>query len=443
MYAAEGVTEREPSCQSYSDASRLPLASLVHGPCSVSLPADTPLSPDRAARRMPDPNADALETLVLPLLRRQAGDLAERWTAQARRTQLLSDAVGQEAGQATEAHDLVETLIECLAIGNDGADHTIGRGMRFGAAAFARGVSVHHVLKALDLLMAMTLFAMESAFSQIEENTATTAADGVRLARRLQRRSALLSLAATRGYMLAYSDALRDRFRHLRHDLRNPLGTIKSVLALMDDDSVPLEARVNPSFRAMATRNARSLEELIAERLGDVAALLPSVAGQDVSIRTIACTVRRELRAEAERRGVTVAVEEDGPHGRLDASGLELLLREVLQAVLQECEPGEQLHIDFDRTAGQATVIISRESERSPLREDAFDRLRALAKQIGATVTAGERTLVSIPFRAPETESSAERVRSVPGSSGELGDGETRHDVRSAREGHHGQAGAH
>jgi signal transduction histidine kinase len=423
--------------------SNLPLASLVHGLRSVSLPADTPLSPDRTARRMPDPNADALEMRVLPLLRGQAGDLAERWTAQARRTQLLTETSDQGTGQVSEALGLVDALVASFANGDDGSDDTIGRGMRFGAAAFARGVSVHHVLKALDLLMAMTLFAMESALGQVEVSTGTTAADGVRLARRLQRRGALLSLAATRGYMLAYTDALRDRFRHLRHDLRNPLGTIKSVLALMDDDSVPLEARVNPSFRAMATRNARSLEELIAERLGDVAALLPSVAGQEVSIRTIACTGRRELRAEAERRGVTISVEEDGPHGRLDAPGLELLLREVLQATLQECEPGEQLHIDFDRTAAQATLMISRESGRLPLREEVFDRLRVLAKQIGAAVSAGERTLVSIPFRAPEAEVPAELVRSVPGSAGELGDGESRHDVRGAREGHHGQAGAH
>jgi signal transduction histidine kinase len=415
----------------------------VHGVRSVTLPADAPLSPNRAARHVPDPHADALEMLVLPLLRRQAGDLAERWTAQARRTQLLDDTEGQNPDQMSEAQSLVGALIASFANGEDGSDDTIGRGMRFGAAAFARGGSVHHVLKALDLLMAMTLFALESALGQIEGGTSTTAADGVRLARQLQRRGALLSLAAARGYMQAYSEALRDRFRHLRHDLRNPLGTIKSVLALMDDDSVPLEARVNPSFRAMATRNARSLEELIADRLGDVAALLPSVAGQEVSIRAIVCAVRRELRAESERRDVTISVEEDGPHGRLDAPGLELLLREVLQATLQECEPGEQLHIDFDRTAAQATVIISRESGRSPLGEDVFDRLRALAGQIGATVSAGERTLVSIPLRAAETAPTAERVRSMPGGSSELGDGEARHDVRSSREGHHGQAGAH
>jgi signal transduction histidine kinase len=429
--------------QPHAEHPDLPLASLVHGLRSVTLPADTPLSPDRAPRSTRDPHAEGLETLVLPLLRRQARDLAERWTAQARRAQLLDETGSQDSGLVSEAHGLVDALVASFANRDDGSDDTIGRGIRFGAAAFSRGVSVHHVLKALDLLMAMTLFAMESAFGQIEGSTGTTAADGVRLARRLQRRGALLSLAATRGYMQAYAEALRDRFRHLRHDLRNPLGTIKSVLALMDDESVPLEARVNPSFRAMATRNARSLEELIAERLGDVAVLLPSVAGQEVSIRAIACAVRRELRAEAEHRGVTISVEEDGPHGRLDAPGLEFLLREVLQATLQECASGEQLHIDFDRSVGQATLIISRESGRSPLREDVFDRLRALARPIGATVSAGERTLVSIPLRVPETEPSTERVRSVPGSSGELGDGEARHDVRGAREGHHGQAGAH
>ena len=285
---------------------------------------------------------------------------------------------------------------------------------------------------------------MESALSQIDSALATNAADGVRLSRRFQRRGTLLSLAATRGYMQAYADALRDRFRHLRHDLRNPLGTIKSVLALMEDDSVPLEARVNPTFRGMANRNARLLEELIADRLGDAVALLPTIAGQDVSVHAIACAVRRELRTEAERRGVTIVVEPGGPHGWLDAAGLDLLLREVLQATLQECEPGERLHVDFLEVAGRATLAISCESGRSALRAPrVLERLSALAGQIGASITVGERTMVSVPLRPGEMAPSTERERIVPHDSDELGDGEARHDVRGAREGHHGQAGAH
>jgi signal transduction histidine kinase len=414
----------------------------VHGPRTVSLPADTPLSTDRAERRTSDPRADALEMLVLPLLQEQAGDLATRWTNQARSALSINSADGQDAGQEwSEAHGLVEALIGSSANGGGGEDST-GQAIRFGTTAFARGVSVHHVLKALDLLMAMTLFAMESVLDELDETQDMNAADGVRLSRRLHRRGALLSLAATRGYMQAYTDTLRDGFRHLRHDLRNPLGTIRSVLALMDDDSVPLEARVNPNFRAMATRNAKSLEELITDRLGDTTALLPTVAGRDVSVRAIVCAVRRELRAEADRRRVTISVEEGGPHGWLDAAGLELLLHEVLHATLQECDPGEQLHVDFDRAPGHAAVTISRKSGRGPLRESVVARLSALARQIGATVAAGERMLVTIPLQARET-APTERERLVPRDTEELSDREARHDVGGAREGHHGQTRAY
>lgn len=378
------------------------------------------------------------------MLRQQAGSLAERWAARARTVLLLDQEEGEDVFPAGEAVGLVETMIADVT-GSDGiAEHIVGQGIRFGGTAFARGASLHHLLKTLDLLVAMTLFAVESALGQLTDGPVTTAADGVRLARRVHRRGALLALAATRGYMHGYSNSLRERFRHLRHDLRTPLGTIKSVLALMDDESVPLEARADPGFRAMATRNAKSLDELIGVRLGDMATLLPATMDQEVSIRTIVCAVRRELRPEAERRRVTISVEEGGPHGRVDATGLELLLRELLEATLQECEPGEQLRIAFDRSVGHAIVAIRREEGRSAIsRLDVLERMSTLAGQIGATISGGERMLVSIRLRSGDASSTAEQVRSVPQDTVELREGEARHDVRSAREGYHGQAGAH
>ena len=229
------------------------MASLVHRPPIVTLPSDAPLSTDRVEPRTSDlPPGDALHDLVLAILRPHAAELADRWTTQARSVLQLDQTDERKPGPVIDAEGLIDALIGGSNGGEGIPEDAIGHGLQFGANAFARDVSLHHVMKALDLLVAMTLYAMESALEQSGAPTAT-AADGVRLARRLQRRGALLSLAATRGYMQAYSDALRDRFRHLRHDLRNPLGTIKSVLALMDDDTVPLEARVNPSFRAMAT----------------------------------------------------------------------------------------------------------------------------------------------------------------------------------------------
>ena len=409
------------------------------------MPADDlRLSTDRAERRVSESRADAVEARILPLLRQQAGDLAERWAARSRSTLLLDQKDDGDALQLADSQGVVEALIADFASADNASEDLIGHGLRFGSTAFAHGVSIHHVLKALDLLMAMTLFAIESTLGQLEDAPATTAADGIRLSRRLQRRGALLALAATRGYMHAYVETLRDRFRHLRHDLRTPLGTIKSVLALMDDDSVPLEARGDPSFRAMATRNAKSLEDLIGVHLGDVVTLLPTAAGQDVSVRAIACAVRRELRAEAERRGVTVSVEQGGPHGRLDAVGLELLLCELLGAILQECEPGERLHIAFDRSLGHVIVMLSREPARPAVHDlPSLERLSTLAAQVGATITPGERIVVSIPLRPGEVSSTVERARSVPRDADELREGQQRHDVRSARESHHGQSGAH
>jgi signal transduction histidine kinase len=398
----------------------------------------------RAERRASDasPSSGVLPGLILPLLREQSTNLAERWTGQARVALLLEDIDGEVPHGSLNPKGLVDALIDGLADGDEPDEDPIGQGMHFGRAAFTRGVSLHHMLKALDLLMAMTLYAVESALDHVVLET--NASDGLRLSRRLQRQGALLSLAATQGYMQAYADALRDRFRHLRHDLRNPLGTIKSVLALMDDDSVPLDARVNPSFRAMATRNARSLEELIAERLSDAAALLPTVAGQSVSVRAIACAVRRELRAEAEKRGVVITVEQGGSHGHLDAAGLELLLRDALHSTLQESEAGEHIHVDFDQASGRASVVLSCESGRTLIRDTrVLERLSTLAGQVGATFTTGEAVRLSIQVRLGEGSPARERERSVPREPGDLGDGETGHDVRGAHESHHGQSGVH
>jgi signal transduction histidine kinase len=393
----------------------------------------------------------ALQSAVLSVVRERSADLAARWEAQVQTVALMSDARTRLADDGVGARRLVAALVGGLDLDDDESDEAIEHGLRFGADAFARGTSLHHTMKALDLLFAMTLYAVETAFEHVA--ISGSPADGVRLARQLQGRSALLSLAATRGYTQAYAEALRERFRHLRHDLRNPLGTIKSVLSLMNDESVPLDARADPRFQVMAKRNARSLEELIADRLSDAAALLPIVAGQDVSLRSIASTVRRELRGETERHGVTVLVGADAPYGRLDAPGLELLLRGALLAVLQECAEGDQLHLEFDDSvADRAIVIVSCESGRPPLEDAAaLARLTSLAHQIGASLSAGERLLVSVPMGTRDEDESLapgviERERPIPreatGAVESVG-GEPSNDVGGARQRHHGETGAH
>jgi signal transduction histidine kinase len=337
--------------------------------------------------------------------------------------------------------ELTNALLAAVAVDDKELEAAaVASGLRFGAEAFTRGASLHHAMKAVNLLCAMVMHAMAGAVDNGE--LGGNVADGVWLAQRLQMRAGLISLAMMRGYTQAQGDALRDRFKHLRHDLRNPLGTIKSVLALMDDESVPAEARATANFRAMAKRNARTLEEIIADRLGDAAVPLPAIADRDVAVRDVAQSVRRELESEAKRRGVAIIIDAADIRGRFDVAGLELLLQGVVDAILREAHAGEQLRVSVNETGENRVVIrLSKDSSR-PLvaRHDALDRLASLARRIGASATFGEPIVISLPMQGRARGAASLAELEVPGDAIGLGVAETSHNLRRSREDDHGQA---
>jgi signal transduction histidine kinase len=323
----------------------------------------------------------------------------------------------------------------------------VALGLTFGAEAFEAGTSLHHTLKGLDLLTAMGVYAVETAVRD-EPIGELTLADGVRLCRRFQQGSSLVTLAVVKGYSQAANSVMRDRFRHLRHDLRNPLGTIKSVLALMDDETIPADERSNPRFRAMAKRNARSLGELIGERLSDAEATLPAHVVQVVSLRTIACTVRRDLRAEAVARNTAILIAGTKIRVQVDAVSLELMLHELLVAALQESVEGDELNIGFDETVSDsATVYVRRTPDRPLISQDmALERLNALAIQMGGKLTRAVHVALSFPARcedaiAPTLQVSAEVPLAVEVDvTSRSGHGDVRHDVRGTGQREHGQS---
>lgn len=376
----------------------------------------------------------------------QAPDLAARWSIQSRKILLLdtprSDDRTEPAPDVDVALELTNALLAAFTLSDEQSEAAaVTAGLRFGVEAFSCGASLHHVVKSVHVLVAMVMSTAEEAATDNAASGAT-ASDGLWLAQRLQRRAGLLSLAAIRGFTQAQGEALRDRFRHLRHDLRNPLGTIKSVLALMDDDSVPAEARANANFRAMAKRNARSLEEMIADRLGDTTVPFTGQTDSDVFVQDVAESVRRELKSEAKRRGVTILVDSTDTRGRFDVSGLELLLQAVLEAALRESHAGEHLHLSFNETGeGRVAACVSHESRHAPIeRRDVLERLAALARRLGVSVTFGDPIAISLPVHRGNRNSQVVTERTVPGETVGLSVAETSHNLRSSREDDHGQA---
>ena len=221
----------------------------------------------------------AFAALVLEVLMRRSAELQRQW---ADRAQLATLCVG----------DPTEDTVT-VPVGGDGAGHFVRTvlaaavaaarhiqeqnsltqfGRTIGAEAHHQAMSLHALLKELDLLSILVLGGAEAVAR--EELTHGTSYDGLRVARCLTEVTSRLRLAAVIGYTEAISDELRERYRAIRHDLRNPLGTIKSAVALLTDETMPAEARESSRVRAMVVRNTSSLDQLIDEVLGDTAAHL-------------------------------------------------------------------------------------------------------------------------------------------------------------------------
>lgn len=235
-------------------------------------------------------------------------------------------------------------------------------GWAAGGAAYAAGHSIHHVMRDADLLLAVVLADVERVLADVPPAPGAGAADGLAVARRLQRATGRYAQAAVSGFVHAMLRGLRERYRLLRHDLRNPLGTIRSALSLMEDETVPVETRQGPNIRAMVARNAGSLDRLITRRLDDAAAVALLAPSHAVSVRDVALAARREVREAARLAGchVTVEVPDDAP-SRVDGAALELTLTTVLLAALAHATPGGRVRVrcadrapDVDRAPGGA-----------------------------------------------------------------------------------------
>src|SRR5215211_6161470 len=252
-----------------------------------------------------------LATFAAELLARDAAELGARWQEQAPSFAPRLPERMALAGRE-EAERIVRVFADALREESHGPDAVMRAGWGFGAAAYAASLSLHYMLKEIDLLEAILLFACERAAESVEAPM-STAADGVAVARRLQRVRTLFTLAATKGFTRSYVEALQEQYRTLRHDLRNPLGTIKNAVSLMSDETVPAEQRSDPRFRQMVVRNATSMDATIGRRLSDSSALAPALAQQEVSLRDVALHVRRTLRDEAGERGCQVEVDASLP----------------------------------------------------------------------------------------------------------------------------------
>ena len=373
--------------------------------------------------------AQGYAEFVAGALTRQAGDLGRSW---ARRGAVAVgvpglDDQGQAADQGPDvapAAGIVRTLAAAAAEGRQWHEKAMRTGWAAGADAVHRGNSLNQLLKELDAGVTLVLGAADAATRQFEGHASAT--DGLALARRISDAASLLRLAAAGGYTRGMVDDLRKRYRTIRHDLRNPLGTITTAVALMDDESVPEATRQHPRVRAMVARNARSIEAMIATTLGDPAAQLPAIAMQTTSIRALACAVKGDLSATID--GIEVVVGSDLPTFPFDSAGLELLLKAVVIAIARASRTAGGVVIDLaELTPRQATLAVHAAVDGALRGEDIdISFARELAGRLGGRVGVhpNGHVLIDIPvvrLDAPDARAPEARDARAKASAGDAG----------------------
>ncbi len=302
----------------------------------------------------------SLSEFVAAALDARAPQLAAHWQARAVAATPRQDApVGAAAGPAPDA--VVRALAGGLTKDAWPAGEVMRLGWGAGVAAHRAALAVSHVQRDADLLLAVVLAEAERVLADVPDDLPASPVAALALARRLQRLSASYAQASVAGFLHTQRETLRARWRTLRHDLRNPIGTIQSALALMDDEALPLESRQHPRMRAMVARNAGTLAQLVSDGLDDRAAASVLAAQQAVSLRALADAARREVREAARDAGceVDVAQVADEPLAIVEAATVELALTVLLLAGLAQAHRGEVLRVDWPTgpTGGAAPVL--------------------------------------------------------------------------------------
>jgi signal transduction histidine kinase len=216
--------------------------------------------------------------LVIDALIERSEHLAHQWMEHAQLAAAHSDNVAADSNAApsTEstsgAGQLIRALLAATIHGASEPKSLTPLGMALGVEAHRRRMSLHLMLKEVDLLSKVLLRGAEEVTS--EHAIQGTAREGVQVSHLITEAVSQLQLTAVIGYTEVISAELRERYRAIRHDLRNPLGTIKSAVALLTDETIPVETRESGRVRALVARNTSSLDELIDKALGDTAARL-------------------------------------------------------------------------------------------------------------------------------------------------------------------------
>ncbi len=306
---------------------------------------------------------------------REVATLAEGLNRMADRVQ---DLVGTVTGERDRARTLVAGLAEGVVlidpddqviVANDAAVRMTGLA--------ARGQAVR---ADLDLVLADLVLRARADSSPADDAEITTA-DGGSLA------VGAVALAEPAGTVVltlrdvtqerALARTRRDLVANVSHELRTPVAAIRGFLELMEDDSVPPDAR--REFVGLMSAEAARLQRLVDEQLQlarlDAGAL--PMRREQMDLAAVVRVASRPRAVLAEREGLSLSVEAATPvpmDG--DPERLEQLLLILLDNAARHTPPGGVITVTARVEGGDAVMSVTDTGEGIPAESlgGVFDR---------------------------------------------------------------------
>jgi signal transduction histidine kinase len=312
-----------------------------------------------------------------------AAPLAAHWRA-------LRGAAIPSAEAASEA-DVVRSLL--ASVFGDGTEAgLIAAGLEHGRAVHADGLPLYRLIGSIDGLEGLMLTDLREG----DETESANRTEWMVTVERVHAACSLLTQAALQGFTRSMMTDLHKQYRDIRHDMKNPLGTIKNALSLMADAPAK-EPNEAVQFRSMASRNTKALETLIRQRLADGAMEPRALVGSKVRLRELADEVRHSVAAAARAASVTIALADElSPEceAQVDGLAVRLLVRSVIATAIRCVGPRAEVTLGFAGNSGstirlRVSLTSGAALEAMACREDSdvWTEVRALAGELDARMT--------------------------------------------------------
>ena len=225
----------------------------------------------------------------------------------------------------------------------------VEKARELGMLRFSQNASIHQLMREYEIL-GHVLAEFTSEETRRLDLTAS-AADCVEVMGRMNRAVQVLMQTTVDTFIAEYTDTITQQTARLEsfnrmvsHELRNPLGTLVYVVALLRNEELLNDGARRTQVLDMAQRNVERIRDLLLNlenltRLRRDDEELPSL--QQVEIEAIAGEVARQLDEVAAGRGVEIRIAKPLPTALIDPARTELVLMNLISNGIKYSDPAK------------------------------------------------------------------------------------------------------